>query len=50
MMHKPKEGEVYIAWFAVAKGNRANGAGSNLLKWVEADARTRGATKLSWEL
>ena len=47
VMHKCKKGEVYISWFAVSQGNRGKGAGSKLLKWVEANARARGATKIT---
>ena len=47
MMHTCKEGEVYVSWLAVAEGNRGNGAGSQLLRWVETSARLRGATRIT---
>ena len=47
MMHTCKEGEVYVSWLAVARGNRGKGAGSQLLRWVETSARLRGATRIT---
>ena len=46
-MHAPKRDEVYVEHLAVSAGARGKGVGTKLLRWVEAEARARGARTLS---
>ena len=46
-MHKPKQGEAYVASLAVAKGARGMGAGTQMLQWSESVARARKSNFMS---
>ena len=46
-MHSPKEHEIYVDEVMVEKSLRRRGIGTQLMKWVETTARSRGATTLS---